>query len=57
MTMKDRKRIALLSSTALLAGASPVWATSAQVPEPNILALFGIGAAGAILLGRYFKRK
>jgi len=55
--MKKRAQFALVFPTVLLAAATPVWATSAQVPEPNILALFGIGAAGAILLGRYIKRK
>jgi hypothetical protein len=57
MAMTRKTRFALASSSLLLAAAVPVWATSAQVPEPNILALFGIGAAGAILLARHIKRK
>lgn len=40
-----------------MAVATPAWALSQEVPEPNILALFGIGAVAAILLGRYLKGK
>lgn len=37
--------------------ASPAWASDVQVPEPNILALFGVGGIAAILIARYRRKK
>ena len=54
---ENRVRFTFISTIALLATATPAWALFQEVPEPNILALFGIGAAGAILVGRYLKGK
>jgi len=55
--MQRRAQFRWISSITLLAVTTPAWATFAEIPEPNILALFGIGAAGAILLARYLKEK
>jgi hypothetical protein len=35
----------------------PAWATTQPIPEPNIMALFGVGIASAILIARYMRKK
>jgi hypothetical protein len=37
--------------------ATPALALFQEGPEPNIMALFGIGAVSAILAARYFGKK
>jgi hypothetical protein len=54
---KNRFHHAIVVTIAAITTATPAWAVVQEVPEPNILALFGIGAAGAILVARYFKKK
>jgi hypothetical protein len=49
------KLAAVLSSSVL---ATSAWAASVvTIPEPNILTLFGFGAASMVLLARYFRKK
>lgn len=36
---------------------SPAFATTAQIPEPNVLTLLGIGVVSAILVARLKARK
>ncbi|MCB1663514.1 MAG: hypothetical protein H6995_07440 [Pseudomonadales bacterium] len=53
-------KITVLNTLAAVAGlmiASPIWATTAQIPEPNIITLLGIGVVSAILFTRYKIRK
>lgn len=54
---KIRTRHILAVGTATLAASTPAWALFQEVPEPNILALFGAGLAGAILVARYINKK
>jgi hypothetical protein len=53
----NRFHYAIVVTIGTLAASTPAWALFQEVPEPNIVALFGIGAAGAILATRYFKKK
>ncbi|MCF7980393.1 MAG: hypothetical protein K9K86_00305 [Pseudomonadales bacterium] len=56
----EQQKNNLLTMSAIAAGfaiASPIWATTAQIPEPNIITLLGIGVVSAILLARYKARK
>jgi len=46
-----------LAATSGIALTTPLWATTAQVPEPNIITLLGIGVVSAILIARYRARK
>jgi len=56
--MKELKtRHVLAAGIITLAMTTPAWALFQEVPEPNTLALFGLGVAGAILATRYFNKK
>jgi hypothetical protein len=55
-SMKNMVR-KILPITAGLVIALPAWSTTQPVPEPNIMALFGVGIAAAILIARYMKKK
>jgi len=57
MKIRNSFKTASVAAGVVLLAAPPAFATTIPVPEPSMLSIYGLAAAGLVIAGRWLRRK